>query len=103
MRALTLPLIALALVGCDNGNGRYQIASGNDLMVWRLDTRSGELCYINLDMAAQTYLDRQWRLRFEAGQEIEKRLRARQREAGQDVDLPREDLYYLDPERCKST
>lgn len=41
MRPLLAGLLAVLLMGCDNG--RYQIASNQPGNVWRLDTRTGEI------------------------------------------------------------
>lgn len=49
MKIFTAALVVLFLVGCGDGNGRYQIVSSPNGPVWRLDTKTGdlELCGFN--------------------------------------------------------
>lgn len=43
MRSAVIAAFVALLTGCGEQVGRYQIAAHPDRMVWRLDTRTGDL------------------------------------------------------------
>ena len=45
-----LAAFALLAVACDNGDGRYQMATLGDSSVYRIDTRTGEVCWLMKDL-----------------------------------------------------